>query len=156
MANHGYISSKKNLKKDQVYKDLQEINQRRFKGLLNIECAKGWSDNAWEISYHESGEKHLKGFTIWISSKRKLEHRHEDFWVFYLEIVFSHELGFKYNGKISDECCDEKWDPDPNKYPTYKSWLETRYSHLKNKNLELYSELINMEMQTCPIPFLNL
>jgi hypothetical protein len=148
MANHGYISSKKNLKKDEVYKDLQEINQRRFNGLLSIKEDPEW-DGCWYISFKQK-TGYESGFIIWIESKRKLEHRHGDLWIFYLEIVFAHELGFKYKGMISDECCSEKWKPVPKKYPTYKKYLESRYSNFIKKDPKLGRACLKDELNYMP------
>jgi len=149
MANHGYVSSKKFLTKAQVLQDLQEINERRFNGLLKIEPSEYGSKGSWFISYQEKKWKYPVGFNIWISSKKKLEHRHTHGWGFYLEIVFSSELGKKYGGKISDDCCPEKWDPDPKKYPTYKSWVESSLKHIKKHKI-MYKSLYTLEMTTCP------
>lgn len=116
MANHGFITSRFHFKKDEVEKYLHEINQRKFKGLLKIEDSE-WATDAWFISYDDTLiYKHPVGFNIWIESKRKLEHRHTHGWGFYLEVVFSSELGFIYDGMISDECCEERWKPTPKKY----------------------------------------
>ena len=150
MANHGFISSRKHFKKKDVTLHLHQINQKRFKGLLKIEE----DDDGWSISYNDPTiYKKPVGFGMWIRSPRMLEHRHEFGWAFYLEIVFSHELGTIYNGTLSDECCEEKWKPDPEKYATYKKWLEDRYSHLPKI---LASSLIEDEMRLVPPPFKDL
>lgn len=150
MANHGFISSKKNFKKDQVLKDLQEINDRRFAGFLKIENSKYGTKGSWFISYQGEGWFFPEGFNIWIRSPRMLEHRHQHGWIYYLEIVFSSELATKYNGLLSDECCDDKWKPDVNKYPTYKKWMESQYSGLKKRNPKTWKKLIDSEMDLCP------
>jgi hypothetical protein len=160
MANHGFITSRFHFKRDEVLKYLEEINQRRFNGLLKIEDSE-YADDAWFISYDDTLiYKHPVGFNIWIESKRKLEHRHTHGWGFYLEVVFSSELGFIYDGMISDECCEERWKPTPKKYPTYRKWLESRYSHLKKskdkKMKTLYTSLIKDEMSYVPKPFREL
>lgn len=58
MANHGFITTKKNFTPKQILIDLQEINQRRFKGLLTIE------DGAY------GGIKEVGSFHILIQNKR--------------------------------------------------------------------------------------
>lgn len=147
MANHGYVTSKKHFKKEEVLAHLKEINNRRFKSLLKIEDSQ-WGDNdSWFISYQEPGKDYPTGFNIWIASKKKLEHRHTHGWAFYLEIVFSSELGAIYDGKISDDCCDEKWDPEPNKYSSFKEYISIRYSHV---NKRLADPIIKIEMLTVP------
>lgn len=144
MANHGFITSKKNFKKEQVIKDLQEINLRRFDRKLTISSD---FDTEWFISHGGYG------FYIWISSPRKLEHRHASGWLYYLELVFAEEMGKKYNAIMSDEGSDEKWKPRPEKYPTFKSWLDILYGHSKIKHPESYKTMIDLEMETCPRGF---
>src|ERR1700727_681283 len=103
MANHGYITTKKNLSAERVAKDLEEINQRRFKGLLKIEDGAYSDKGSWFISYLDPKENHAQGFNIWLTSKRRIEHRHTRGWYFYLELVFSEELGAKYDAVFTDD-----------------------------------------------------
>lgn len=153
MSNHGFVSSKRNFKKEQIILDLQEINQRRFKGLLTIVDSK-WGDNgSWFISYPE--HSHPNGFNIWIRSAKKLEHRHTHGWSFYLEVAFSEELCYKYNGILSDEGITEKWKPDPSKHLTYTDWLDDKFGYYKN-NILLYPTyllMFNLEMKSLPAIF---
>ncbi len=151
MANHGFISSRKHFVKEQVILDLQEINERRFKGLLKIEDSNWGKNGSWFISYHINGQDYPVGFNIWIASKRKLEHRHSGMWAYYLEIVFSEELGAKYNGILSDEGHNNKWKPDPNKYDSYRSWLDELYSHIKKSNPNAYKKLTQFELKYAPL-----
>ena len=132
MANHGFIVSKKNFKADQIRKDLEEINRRRFKGLLKIEDSQWGDKGAWFVSYQAEGWEYPTGFNIWITSQRKIEHRHAHGWGFYIELVFVEELGAKYNATFSDEGISNRWKPDPAKYPNYKAWLSIQYEHSKN------------------------
>lgn len=160
MANHGFVTSRFHFKRDEVLKYIQEINQKRFNGLLKIEDSQWGPDGSWFISYQDPKWDNPIGFNLWIASKRKLEHRHTHGWGFYLEIVFSSELGFIYNGLISDECCQERWKPEPKKYPTYKKWIESNYSHLKKsknkKYKKLYGQIIKDEMNHVPKPLRDL
>jgi hypothetical protein len=153
MANHGWITARKNLKPQEVLKDLQEINERRFKGLLTItETELG--EGGWSIDFNQEGRVGLNGFDIWICSPRKLEHRHANGWAFYLEVVFTNELGAKYDATLSDEGIDDKWKPNPKKYPTYRAWLDVLHSTLKKKKSikykQFYKEIIDIEMKWAP------
>jgi hypothetical protein len=150
MANHGYITSKKHFKEEQVLEDLKEINKRRFKNLLSIEDSAYGDKGAWFISYQDKGWDYPRGFNIWIRSARKLEHRHSRNWGFYLEMIFSEELGAKYNGTMSDGGFSGTWKPEPEIYVSYRSWLEIRYEHIKDSDSELYNNLISMEMKYAP------
>lgn len=150
MANHGFITSKRNFNKEQVLKDLQEINERRFKGLLTIEDS-DWSDRgSWFVGYYYEGYEYPEGFNIWITSPKKLEHRHSRLWAFYLEIVFVNELALKYNGILSDEGHGDKWKPDVGKYPTFMYWLDTLYGHIKESKPDSYKSMVDLEMEYCP------
>lgn len=149
MANHGFVSSKKHFKAKQVAKDLQEINERRFKGLLKIEDSHWGENGSWMISYQVEGHSYPFAFNIWIASPRKLEHRHTHGWAAYVEIVFAEEIGAKYNGDMSDEGVSGKWKPNPNKYSSYKAWLDLLWAHVKEKNPAV-EKLINEELEWAP------
>lgn len=144
MANHGFISSKRKLDKDKVFLDLQEINNRRFGGKLEIKI----EDSEWFIHYPTEHHEDTKGFWLWLKTSRKLEHRHAVMWAYYLEIVFAHELATKYNGNLSDEGIGETWKPDVTKYPNYKAWIDRSLSHIKNP--AILSKLENFHWETCP------
>lgn len=148
MANHGYVRSKRNFKEEEVFKEIQEINQRRFDGKLNIEDSDYSAKGSWFISHIVNNS--VEGFNIWIASPKKLEHRHTRCWATYLEIVFSNELGKKYNGIMSDEGHDDKWQPNPEKYPSFKVWLDILYGHMKDLHPESYKNMIEFEMMYCP------
>jgi len=150
MANHGYISSKKHFNKKQVALDLQEINERRFKGLLKIEDGYCGSKGAWFISYQDKDKEYSKGFNIWIASARKLEHRHTHVWIYYTELVFAEEMGAKYDGIMSDEGINDKWKPCPKKYPTYKAWLDILHAYSKKHNPKIYKRLFKVELSYAP------
>ncbi|CAB4196819.1 hypothetical protein UFOVP1290_339 [uncultured Caudovirales phage] len=127
MANHGFITTKKNLKKDNILLDLHEINQRRFKSSLSIEETNWSGRGAWYISYKVPGQDYREGFHIWLTSSRKIEHRHAHNFAAYLETSFTEELGVKYNATMSDEGISDKWKPDPEKYKTYKLYYNEIY-----------------------------
>lgn len=153
MANHGFFSSKKVLVPEEVYKDLQEINGRRFQGLLTIEKSE-WAEHAWFISHPPDSEKGpFNGFNIWIKSKKKMEHRHTHGWSFYLEMVFSNELCHKYGGKISDEGCSGRWNPKPQNYSTFKQYIRDHYTTPDGKFIEV---LYDLDLGTCPKKLLDL
>lgn len=150
MANHGFITSKKNFNAEQIRKDLDEINQRRFKGLLKIENSQWGTKGSWFISYKSDDQEHPHGFNIWITSLRKIEHRHTHGWAYYVEIVFSEELAAKYNGTISDEGISDKWKANPLKYPSYGAWLMVLYGHAKKINPKMFRSVYQMEWKLAP------
>lgn len=150
MANHGFITTKTFLKKEKILEDLQEINNRRFKGLLKIEDSNWSNKGSWFIGFQQEGWLNPEGFNIWIRSPKKLEHRHSRTWAYYLEIVFSTELAAKYDGILSDEGHDEKWKPDVKKYPTFQSWLDSCYCNLKKNHPKSFKQMVDLEMEYCP------
>lgn len=150
MANHGFVSSKKHFKKEQVLLDLQEINERRFKGLLKIEDGAYGNKGAWFVSYQDKGWNYPVGFHIWIRSARMLEHRHTRSWGYYIELVFAEEMGAKYNGIMSDEGISEKWKPEPGKYSSYSTWLDILYEHAKTDVPDLYKRVFKSELNLAP------
>ena len=155
MANHGYISSKKNINKKLVQADLQEINERRFKGKLSIAempADKPTAKGNWYISYQWNGDEYYAVFHIWVVSVRKLEHRHTHNWGFYIELVFAEELGAKYGGRCTDEGFSGGWKPEPTKYPSYQAWLDIKYEHAKKyyPDQEMVNKIIQMDLEMAP------
>jgi len=143
MANHGYVTSRRNFNKDQVLSDLHEINQRRFGGLLTIENDPTTSELFILFDNYQA-------FSMWISSNKTLEFRHQLGWGFYVEMIFRNELAAKYDGLISDEYDGrkEKQKADPNKYPTYRTWVEATKAHMKGH--PMYNQLIELELSLAP------
>jgi len=158
MSNHGFISSKKILKKENVLEDIQEINQRRFKGLLNIDSSNWGSNGAWFINYLDPKVKSApSGFNLWIRSIRKLEHSHGIGWIFYLELVFANELATKYGGKLSDDAFSGVWEPDVSKYTTYENYIKMQKSQFGDEiPIKLINELMEIEMRSMPKVFSGL
>lgn len=147
MANHGFITSKRFWKKEKVYHDLCEINKNRFNNLLSI---KDHGNGFWSINY-DDGRGYPVGFDLWISSTRKLEHRHpHNTWAGYLEIVFVHELAGRYGAILSDESSKDRWQPNPKKYSSYKKYIDIWCGHVKNKNIESYTKLVELYISFCP------
>jgi hypothetical protein len=153
MANHGFITAKKNLDKKQIALDLQEINERRFGGQLKIEDSEWGDKGSWFISYQDKRIEYPMGFNIWITSKRKLEHRHSRGYAYYVELVFSEELGAKYNAIMSDEGHDDKWKPAPEKFAKFQDWIDIQYSHIKKAHPIAYKMMSAMEKKSVPKGF---
>jgi hypothetical protein len=149
MANHGYITSRRHFKAEQIEKDLQEINERRFKGYLTIQPDSGCSEKgSWFVSYNDN--LYTTGFNIWIESQRKLEHRHTSGWGYYVELVFCEELGAKYDATMSDGGISDRWKPCPEKYPTYRAWLDISHEMYMKRDPTGCLEMIGREMEFAP------
>jgi hypothetical protein len=155
MVNHGYITTKKKLTAKRVLEDLQEINQRRFSGQLTIEDGVyGEDKGGWFVSYTDPKQtpSFPQGFNIWLTSQRRLEHRHSHGWYFYLELFFQEELGAKYDAVFTDEGHGDKWKPNPSKYSTYEDWLKVYHEHsLKDEITRPFAnQMIQVEMKAVP------
>jgi hypothetical protein len=160
MANHGYITSKKFFKKDKIYSDLCEINKRRFNNLLHVDDLEedtGENQGDWRIFYKNKEQQIDTDFHIWLISSSKLEHPHcWDNWGRYLEIVFAHEIAYKYNGMLSDDCCADKWKPEPLKYSSYQSYIDLNCGHVKERNIKSYNTCVDLYLECCPKEMLHM
>ena len=115
MSNHGYVTSKRWFKADQIEEDLKEIVSRRF-GFIPIKR----DDNGFAIGFGYPYEVEM-----WVENVHKLEFRNPmPQWCWWIQTVIQNELAIKYNGIISDEGVSEKWKGKANKYPTYDDWLD--------------------------------
>ncbi len=155
MANHGFLTSKKFFKKDKIIIDLKEINKRRFKNFLTIEETQYGTNGAWFIYCKSKRSEFPIGFNIWIKSARKIEHRHSSGFGFYLEEVFTNELGLKYDSILSDEGISDRWKPNI-LHRSYKEYLEDDLKfYLKEdpqKGLAFMNKLLSyipQELENC-------
>ena len=134
MANHGFITTRKNLTIDHLMAMINEINLVRFKGKLSVSLR----DSVAIIALSESETMEIP---FWLASKRKIETRHSfngdmGWWV---SSVFTNEIALKIGGTISDEGVSEKWKGSPDQYPTLKSWLDSIYRTRLSKAMALQS-----------------
>lgn len=118
--NHCFATSQRVLTGDRLDEALKEINQRRFAGIYQI-VREG--DNWWV----EPAAGWPYGFHCWFRSKRKVEFRSDPGqWAHWVTSVFQEEIAAKFKGKCSDEGTSDIWQPNPDKYLTFKSfWEET-------------------------------
>lgn len=116
--NHCFATSQRVLTGDLFDEALREINQRRFAGVYQI-VREG--DNWWV----EPDAGWPYGFHCWFRSKRKVTFRRDPGeWATWVTIVFQEEIAAKFKGRCSDEGVQDIWQPEPNKYPTFKSYWE--------------------------------
>jgi len=134
MANHGYVKTKKFMNAESVHEFLTNLNETVFKDVLNIKQ----EDNYWEISCKD--EKIQGQRQCWLQTKRTFEVRHcygGDFFN-WIDAVIMNELAVKFNGMITDDGVENRWKGVPDKYPTFKSWMELMWSHVKSKKFVSY------------------
>jgi len=125
MANHGFVTTNKWLTQDKVKEDIEEIISRCFKNKIFLVIN---GDNSFSIGF-----EYPWNITCWFENCHKVEFRNPaPDWCWWIMFVIQNELAIKYNGLISDEGTgEEKWKGIPNKYPTFKSYLNGRFSHIK-------------------------
>lgn len=123
MANYSFSSSKTNLTLETLRQAIEEINTRRFKGLLKVEpCSPALGEQGFLVSYGE-----WAGTSIWLFSKRRVALRGGTIgfacWVRY---VFHAELAQKFEGMCSGEAGGGPWKPEPDRY-SLESFLYVPY-----------------------------
>lgn len=125
MANHAYVTTKKKMTPALITEMLNRLNQERFRGILKIEYSdetgnkSAWGPHVWLIKIGENGE--FGSRVCWLNTGRKFEIRHGgggDF-IWWVDISICNEIAVLFNGKISDDGGDGKWDGAPNKYKTW-------------------------------------
>lgn len=155
MSNIAFITTKKHIKSYNILELLQQINNKRFDGKLNITG----NDRSWRITYTkvkfmyinytEAEDDSWDGIDFYLHGKRKIgsKHPHTPWWE-YVMIIFHEELASMINGTLSDEGVNEHWEPNPQKYSSYKNWLKIKTSWFKNKNNA--KQVINADLAFVP------
>jgi hypothetical protein len=135
MANHGFLTTRKQLTPEQVDRDIKEIIERRLGGIIKVtfdtykdEPSKDGHWAGWQFKPKEGTVKegHFE-FGAWLNSRRKMEFRHpHGEWSWWAQMILQQELALKYNGTISDEGVEERWKVTPRqikKYFHYRDWV---------------------------------
>jgi len=128
MSNIAYITTRKHVKSYDILSLIQQINQKRFDGKLEIEK----SNYCWNVKY--------QGLNDWLEfykdSPRKLSCKapHHP-WMSYIFVVFRQELAVLTGGILSDEGVEEHWKPTPKKYSSWKKWLMIIHNHIKDEKM---------------------
>ena len=124
MANHGFVTTKKWLTGDRVEEALKDILEERFESKIPYKRTNDYFEIGFECPWV---------FGFWVENCHKLEFRHASpEWCWWVMCVIQNEFAIRYNGLISDEGVEEKWKGEPNKYPTFRSWIAIRYRNMKN------------------------
>lgn len=125
-----------------------------FHGKLTIEED---HKDSWRVKYdHDTRPDSSLGWDyshFWICSPRKLEFRHpHDPWISYVQLVFVEEMASALKGKISDEgVYPPGWAPHPEKYPSYRAWVDLLYSRSKKiMSPTDYEDMIAVELDCAP------
>lgn len=135
MANHGFVTTRKRLKADDVEKKVIEYLGKKFKNTLRVErwCERdnGGMVAGWTVD-HLSDDPYF-GFQFYLTKSTMLEFRHPtNRYMWWVQSLLVDEMARWCNGLISDEGCDGKWKPErKEKYPTFRVWLRFRVSGRK-------------------------
>jgi Arc/MetJ family transcription regulator len=132
MGNHGYITLEKKIVINDLENMLKVIVEERFQCKLYIEVDDDYvavmiKDKAGEENHVTSfflGDGH--GFPMdGKTGSNEIEFNHtsgDPFW--WIELILTDQLAYRFKGMISDDGVDGKWEPNIDKYPTYRNWAE--------------------------------
>jgi hypothetical protein len=123
MANHGFISTRRNLTPEILYDALVGISRERFDGKIEIVRDTGWGWGSCSIRIADD-----QSCPYWLKSRRKIETAHKcwgslGWWI---QTVFINDLAVRFDGTISDEGVREKWRGRKGKYPTFRKMLQEK------------------------------
>jgi hypothetical protein len=119
-VNHSFITVKGSVSRGRVDTVLHEINARRFNRAFVVSRT---GDRYWEITHATAGWPYK--LSVWVHNNRRVEMRKApgDFGS-WMQAVFQEELALAINGRCGDEGISERWDPEPNKFPTFRSYWD--------------------------------
>lgn len=144
MANHGYVRTKLPMTKTDLITIIDDLNKSHFNGNLTLEV-----DPDPKNSYIDSFWKGVYCRQFWLKNKKKFEIRHgggsdHSWWV---DGVITNAIAIKFDGMISDDGCEGKWKPNPEKYTTYRTYLNYRYKDGWEKKFpkEVVKDLLSWE-----------
>lgn len=140
MANHSFITSRKIFKQKQVIKDVEEILAKHVRKNYTIQ----YEGDAIFIDVWHDDKVYYTAVHMWIANKNKLEFRNRFPGEFgtWIHFLIQNELALKYNGHISDEGVNETWRGEPNKYDTYKAYIEKKASFRKNRVIKTMIKIL--------------
>jgi hypothetical protein len=128
VANHVVVTTDQDIDDDKLQSLLDEVNQERFGG--NVVISKtDFEDGAnFTIELNEYPCRN-----IWVNEDKNIEIRHGPGGdvVWWIDIVFTEELACKVDGIVDDHGVEETWKGRKNHYPTFRSFLDAKWSHNK-------------------------
>lgn len=144
MANHGFGYIKQELSVEQINNDLLEINNNRFNNLFIITHGGDNREKIWSFELENSPIN----FLIWLNKNnkiKKIEYLHNTWGNsgLWFQETFVSILVSKYNGFLSNDGVDGKWEPDFHiKYPHMIDWFMWGLKHTQNKILRFIFKMI--------------
>jgi len=152
MSNHGFVKTRKFMSVEKIDQMLVELNQRVFRGNLQIERFDG---NEWLVSYYSGGREYASR-AFWLNTSRSWEIRHSggngDF-AHWLDCVLTNEISVRFDGNITDEGISERWKGKPRKNDDFLVFLRRmKEGPVKDEKL-LTTALMQLEMKYVPPEF---
>lgn len=143
MANHGYVTSRKHIRKEMVDRALAKINDKFLFGEMKIEYYKPeagdtFSTHAWNVTFENSDGKEFASRSFWIpyGKPRTFEIRHGgggDF-IWWVDLLIRNAVAAECDGMISDDGCDGK---EPAETSPSLPFREHQIRHWSNIGLPL-------------------
>lgn len=143
MANHGFVNLPLTITVEELHAALDEINKKRFKGLLRVEYDEPSKTFEVIVGKGKKFEEHRLIFlrddydfskdSKWEpqGSATRIEIRHGggSRFIWWIDCVITNELAIKFNGYITDEGTgDEVIKSRPGLWPTFRTYLEEFYN----------------------------
>ena len=143
MGNHGFITLKKEISMSDLFEKTNEIIKNRFGNKIYAETIVEGPDLVVNKP-HESLCVLIKrkdgtedqATCLWLTDKdgkeidvigksKHIEFRHpfeDPMW--WIELILTNQIAHAFNGKMSDDGTEGKWEPNTDKYKTYRDWAE--------------------------------
>lgn len=129
MSNHGFLHIPNEVTVKGLDDEIRQIVSERFGQGLRVETHPQ-DDHymaVWIIT--RPGHDYPYRVDIYLTTPTLIETRHPlNDWMFWVSALIFNKLGVNHSGTLSDEGTgDMTWQPDPNKYPTYREWLKRKF-----------------------------
>jgi len=154
--NNGIVTTRKTMTPDKVRWVMETINEVFLDGKFTIYQA---DDAPWLGAFQpgsEPGGVPVLGVTI--TSRRRLETRKSgggDF-MGWIETLFQEGIAFHFNGRCGNEGVGERWDPRPEKFPTFRAYYNHIHSWQKRLTEEQEAYFFDAACQAIPKDYKSL
>jgi hypothetical protein len=149
VANHGFVNLPLTITVEELHAALDEINKKRFKGLLCVEydepsktfeviAGKGKKSEEHRLIFLRDDHdfsKDLKWDPQGAASRVEIRHGGGSRFIWWIDCVITNELAIKFKGYITDEGTGDEVIKSRSKlWPTFRSYLEEFHDLPRPKN----------------------
>lgn len=123
MTNHGFINIKEKMSLEQIKKDILVIGKKYFRNCIIVKKFKDKTyGDCLDVMFKHNANKIM---VLWCNEDDIIEIRPDNVWgLDWIEATIKHNLSYKYRAPIGDEGIGyETYMGEPNKYPTFRSWV---------------------------------